>query len=173
MPSGATRPACSVVIGSYVRSSRLTLLSDPVVFIADRILAVEPLEPPDRKMAPSYVLEVLDERIVYRGASKGADDRKRLRGYLLGHHQSEARRDLGDELQEDGRSLVDDATLGNEPCGFGYRFGEHASNREISALGGIGGSGASAQCKDLDTRENGLRIGQILSLALRDVRDRP
>ena len=95
------------------------LVSDLVVFSADLILAIKPLEPADRKMAAGHVLEVLDERIVHRGAPKGADDWKCLRGDLLGHHQPKARRDLGDELEKDGCSLLDDATLGNEPRGFG------------------------------------------------------
>jgi hypothetical protein len=55
------------------------LPSDPVVFHADLVLAIEPLEPAYREMTPGHVLEVLDERIVHRGASEGADDRKRLR----------------------------------------------------------------------------------------------
>jgi len=55
-----------------------------------------PLEPADRKMTTGHVLEV---RIVHRGTPKGADDRKCLRGDLLGHHQPKARRDLGDELK--------------------------------------------------------------------------
>ena len=109
-------------------------------------------------MTTGHLLEVLDERIVHRSAPKGANDRKCLRCDLLGHHQSEARRHLGDEFEKDGGTLLDDATLGNEPGGFGYRLGEHASNREISALGCIGGSGASAQCEDLNTGENGTRV---------------
>src|ERR1700730_18945127 len=44
------------------------LVSDLVVFSADLILAIKPLEPADRKMAAGHVLEVLDERIVHRGA---------------------------------------------------------------------------------------------------------
>src|ERR1700730_4115779 len=134
------------------------LVSDLVIFSADLILAIKPLEPADRKMAAGHVLEVLDERIVHRGAPKGADDRKCLRGDLLGHHQPKARRDLGDELKENGSTLLDDATLGNEPGGFGYRLGEHGSNSKIPACGCIGGSGASAQCEDLNTGENGLRV---------------
>src|SRR3984893_340697 len=135
----------------------LKLVSGLVVFSADLILAIKPLEPADRKMAAGNVLEVLDERIVHRGAPKGADDRKCLRGDVLGHHQHKARRDLGDELEKDGCSLLDDATLGNEPRGFGYRLGEHASNREISALGRVGRSGSPPQCEDLNTRDNGPR----------------
>jgi hypothetical protein len=50
---------------------------------------------------------VLDERVVHRGASKGADDRKCLRCDLLGHHQPEARRYLGDELEKDRSTLLD------------------------------------------------------------------
>ena len=71
------------------------LVSDLVVFSADLILAIKSLEPADRKMAAGHVLEVLDERIVHGGAPKGADDRKCLRGDLLGHHQPKARRDPG------------------------------------------------------------------------------
>jgi hypothetical protein len=56
------------------------------------------------------VLEVLDERIVHCGASEGADDRKHLRGYLLGHHQSEARRGLRDDRAD----TVGGCTAGNE-----------------------------------------------------------
>jgi hypothetical protein len=37
-------------------------------------------------MTTGHAVEMLDERIVHRGASKGANDRKGLRGDLLGHH---------------------------------------------------------------------------------------
>ena len=83
------------------------LLSDLVVFSADLVLAIEPLEPADRKMTTGHLLEVLDERIVHRSAPKGANDRKCLRCDLLGHHQPEARRYLGDELEKDRSTLLD------------------------------------------------------------------
>jgi len=67
--------------------SESRLLSDLIVSSADLVLAIKPLEPTDRKMTTGHVLEMLDERIVHRGAPKGANDRKRLRGDLLGHHQ--------------------------------------------------------------------------------------
>jgi hypothetical protein len=63
-----------------------------------------------------HVLEVLDECIVHRSAAECADDREGLRGDLLGHHESEARSDLGYELQEDRRSLLDDAAFGLKPA---------------------------------------------------------
>src|SRR4030088_2478846 len=75
------------------------LVGDLVVFSADLILAIKPLEPADRKMTTGHVLEVLDERIVHRGAPKGADDRNCLRGALLGPLQPNALPDLGDELE--------------------------------------------------------------------------
>src|SRR6266851_2327505 len=116
-------PTASAASLEFQKGRKLTkepyskLVSDLVVFSADLLLAIKPLEPADRKMTTGHVLEVLDERIVHRGAPKGADDRKCLRGDLL-----------------------------------------HASNREISALGCVGGSGASAQCEDLNTGENGLWV---------------
>jgi hypothetical protein len=53
-----------VVRGSFKAPSKL--LSDLVVFCADFVLAVEPLEPVDRKMTTGHLLEVLDKRIVHR-----------------------------------------------------------------------------------------------------------
>jgi hypothetical protein len=134
------------------------LLSDLVVFSADLVLAIEPLEPADRKMTTGHLLEVLDERIVHRSAPKGANDRKCLRCDLLGHHQPEARGYLGDELEKDRSTLLDDPTLGNEPRSFGYGFCEHASNRKISALGRVGRSGSPAQSEDLNARQSSLRV---------------
>jgi hypothetical protein len=105
-----TRDACREKRTSrfkpFVRDSS-KLLSDPVVFSADLILAIKPLEPADCEMTTGHLLEVLDERVVHRGASKGADDRKCLRCDLLGHHQPEARRYLGDELEKDRSALLD------------------------------------------------------------------
>jgi hypothetical protein len=146
-------------------------LSDLIVFGADLILAIESLKPADREMTTGHVLEVLDECIIYRRTAKGSNDWKRLRGYLLRHNQSKARRDLSDELKENGRSLLDYTALRNEPSGLGYGLGEHPSNRKISALGCVHGSGASPERENLNTGENRRRVGQILPLALRYVGD--
>src|SRR3982074_3080821 len=143
------------------------LLSDLVVFSADLVLAIEPLEPADRKMTADHLLEVLDERIVHRSAPKGANDRKCLRCDLLGHHQPGARGYLGDALEKDRSPLLADPPVGNKPRSFGYGFCEHASNRKISALGRVGRSGSPAQSEDLNARQSSLRGRQTLTLALR------
>lgn len=49
---------------------------------------------------------MIDERIVDRRASESADDREGQRGDLLRDHEAEARRNLADELQEDGRASL-------------------------------------------------------------------
>ena len=49
-------------------------------------------------MTTGDILEMLDERVVHRCATEGADERQGLRGNLLRNHQSEACSDLGDEL---------------------------------------------------------------------------
>ena len=124
-------------------------------------------------MTAGDILEMLDERVVHRCATEGADERQGLRGNLLRNHQSEACSDLGDELQQDGRTFLEDAAFGDEPGGFRHRLGEHASNGEVSALRYVRRSDPPAQCEDLDAGEGGLRIGQVLALASCDVRDRP
>ena len=135
------------------------MLSDLIVFGADLVLAIESLKPADREMTTGHVLEVLDECIIYRRTAKGSNDWKRLRGYLLGHNQSKARRDLSDELKENGRSLLDYAALRNEPSGLGYGLGEYASNGEISALRCVRRSGPPAERENLDARKSSLRVG--------------
>jgi hypothetical protein len=73
--------------------------SDQVIFGADPLLAVDPLETAHRKMTTGDILEMLDERVVHRGTAEGADEGHGLRRNLLRDHQSEACSDLGDELQ--------------------------------------------------------------------------
>ena len=124
-------------------------------------------------MTTGDILEMLDERVVHRCATEGADEGQGLRGNLLRNHQSEACSDLGGELQKDGRTFLEDAAFGDEPGGFRHRLGEHASNGEVSALRYVRRSDPPAQCEDLDAGEGGLRIGQVLALASCDVRDRP
>jgi hypothetical protein len=60
------------------------------------------------------ILEMLDEHVVHRCTAEGADEGQGLRGNLLRDHQSEACSDLGDELQQDGRTLLEDAAFGDE-----------------------------------------------------------
>ena len=54
------------------RSSKRS--SDQVIFGADPIFAVDPLETAHRKMTTGDVLEMLDERVVHGGTTEGADD---------------------------------------------------------------------------------------------------
>jgi hypothetical protein len=129
---------------------RSKLPGDQVIFGANFRLAIKALEPAYREVPTSDVLEVLDECIVYGRTAEGADDGERLSGDLLRNHHPEARSNLGDELQEDRRSFLDDAAFGDEPGSFSDRLGKHASDGEVSALGCVRGSGPSSQCEDLD-----------------------
>jgi hypothetical protein len=137
-----SRRSCFVVLAE--------LLSDTVVFITDQILAIQALEAADREMASRDVLKVFDECVVLRGAAKGADDRECLGGGFLRNDQSEPRGDLGDELQQNGRTFLDHAAFGDEPRGLGYCLGQHPPDGEVSALGCVGRSGPTAQCEDFD-----------------------
>src|SRR6202023_3053415 len=101
-------------------------------------------------MTTGDVLEMLDERVVHRCTAKGADEGQGLRGNLLRDHQSEACSDLGGELQQDGRTFLEDAAFGDKPGGFRHRLRKHASNSEVSALRYVGRSSPPAQCEDLD-----------------------
>ncbi len=53
---------------------RSTLYGDQVIFGANPFLAVESLEAANREMPASYILEMRDERVVYRRAAEGADE---------------------------------------------------------------------------------------------------
>jgi hypothetical protein len=112
---------------------------------------------------------MLDKRIIHRSAAEGSEDGKGLRGDLLGDHNSEARRDLADELEKDGSAFVDDAAFGDEPGDFRHGLCDHASDGEISALGSVRRSGAAAQREDLHACESRFRIGQVFALAACDV----
>src|ERR1700722_8612248 len=134
--------------GSATRRSKRSC--DQVIFGADPLFAVDPLEAAHRKMTTGDVLEMLDERVVYRSAAEGTDDGEGLRGNLLRDHQSEACSDLSHELQEDRRSFLEEAAFSDEAGGFRHRVGEHTSNGEVSALRFVGRPGPPAQCADLD-----------------------
>src|ERR1700688_2166308 len=91
------------------RTHRSKRPGDQVIFGADPLLAVDPLEAAHRKMTTGDVLEMLDERVVHRCTAEGADEGQGLRGNLLRDHQSEACSDLSHELQEDRRSFLEEA----------------------------------------------------------------
>src|SRR6476660_1365654 len=149
------------------------LLGNPVVFCANHILPICALKAANREMTLSDILKVLDECIIDRSATESSGDWQSLRSELLRHDQAEARRDLGNEFEQDRRSLLDNATLGNEPSGFGNSLCEHSPNRKISALRCVVGAGAPAEREDFDTGESSLRIRQVLPLALGYVCDGP
>jgi hypothetical protein len=68
------------------RSITLKLAGDPIIFGSNLFLAVDPLQATHRKMTTGDVLEMVDERVVHRGAAQGADDGEGLRGnFLRGH----------------------------------------------------------------------------------------
>jgi hypothetical protein len=147
---------------------RSKLLSDLIVFSADHILAIKPLEATDRKMTTGHVLEMLDERIVHRGAAKGANDRKGLRGDLLGHHHPEARRDLGDELRRMGApSLMTPRSATNRAASVTVLASIPRTAKY--PLSDASADPASAQCEDLSTGETRLRVRQIFAFALGNV----
>jgi hypothetical protein len=73
-------------------------------------------------MTARDLLEMFDERVIDGRAAEGADDGKGLRGDFLGNHHSEARRDLGDELEKDRSAFLDDAAFGDEAGGFRDRL---------------------------------------------------
>jgi hypothetical protein len=77
------------------------------------------------------------------------------------------------ELQQDRRSFLEETAFSNEAGGFRHCLGEHTSNGEVAALRCVGRPRPPAQCEDLDAGESGLGIGQVLTLAASDVRDRP
>ena len=106
---------------------------------ADRILAVDALEAPDREMAAGDGLEMVREGGVQGGAAERADHRHGLGGELLRHHQTEARGDLGREADEHGRALLDQAALGNVTGGLRDGFRQRAADREVAALGEVVG----------------------------------
>jgi hypothetical protein len=89
--------------GSATRRSKRS--SDQVIFGANPLLAVDPLEAAHREMPAGDILEVFDERVVHRCATEGADNGQGLDGNLLRDHQSEPSGDLCDEFQKDGRPL--------------------------------------------------------------------
>ncbi len=51
------------------------LYGDQVIFGANPFLAVESLEAAHREMPAGDILEMRDERVVYRRAAEGADER--------------------------------------------------------------------------------------------------
>src|SRR5262245_16422482 len=81
---------------------------ETLIFPMHEVLAIGPLEPANDEVAACDVLEVLDERVIHGGAAQRADHRDGLRRSLLRHHHAEARRDLGDEANEDGAAFLDD-----------------------------------------------------------------
>src|ERR1700693_6235325 len=112
------------------RTHRSKRPGDQVIFGADPLLAVDPLEAAHRKMTTGDVLEMLDERVVHRCTAEGADEGQGLRGNLLRDHQSEACSDLSYELQQDGRSFLEEPAFSDEPGAFRHRLRKHASNGE-------------------------------------------
>src|ERR1700728_2228656 len=104
------------------RTRRSKGSSDQVIFGADPLLAIEPLEAAHRKMTAGDILEMIDERVVHRCTAECADEGQGLRGDFLSNHHSEARSDLSYELQQDRRSFLEEAAFGDEAGGFCHRL---------------------------------------------------
>jgi hypothetical protein len=66
---------------------------------------------------------MLDERVVHRRTAERAEEGEGLRGDLLRDHQSEACSDLGDELQQDRRSFLEEAALTGNGMDEGVALG--------------------------------------------------
>src|ERR1700733_16238592 len=127
------------------RTRRSKGSSDQVIFGADPLLAIEPLEAAHRKMTAGDILEMIDERVVHRCTAEGADEGQGLRSNLLRHYQSEACSDLSHELQKDRRSFIEEAAFSDEAGVFRHRLGEHTSHGEVSDLRSVGRAGPAAQ----------------------------
>ena len=146
--------------------------AQPLVLRPHRLPAVGALEPADGEVAAGHILEMIDEGVVHRRSAERAHDRQRLRGELLGDHHAEAGCDLRDEADQDRGAFLDDAAFGDEARGLGDRFRQHAAHHEIAALGGVSGGAARAERKHLHAGERGIRVGEVLALAARDIGDR-
>src|SRR5215216_7430023 len=129
--------------GAVNRAS--AFLSKALIFRPDNAFAVGAFEPANGKMTFSHVLEMLDERVVHRGTAERTDDRERLSGDLLRHHDAKAGRHLHDEANENWAAFLDEAALGDESCGFRHALRQHTADGEISALRSIVRARPSAQ----------------------------
>jgi hypothetical protein len=104
------------------------------VFRPNDVFAVVSFQATHCEMTFRQVLKMLDESVVHHSAAKRTHDWKRLRGYLLRHHHSKARRHLSNEAYENWGSLFDNTALCNEasvtplaimPRPAKFRFQEH------------------------------------------------
>ena len=78
---------------------------------------------------------------------------------------------MGDEADQDGGAFLDDAAFGDEARGLGDGFRQHAAHHEIAALGRVPRSAAGAEREHLHAGGRGIRVGEVLALAARDIGD--
>jgi len=149
------------------------LVAKTLVCGPDGILAVASFEPAHDEVRPRYLLEVVNERVVHRGAAERADDRHSLRCELLRHNYAEAGCDLRNEPDQDRRAFREHPAFGDEARGLRDRFGEQPAGSEIPALRRIRLAIARPQGEHLQAGEGALRVREVLALAACDVSDRP
>ena len=95
------------------------LVAKTLVCGPDGILAVASFEPAHDEVRPRYLLEVVNERVVHRGAAERADDRHGLRCELLRHNYAEAGCDLRNEPDQDRRAFREHVLLISFPDNIG------------------------------------------------------
>ena len=79
-------------------------------------------------------LEMVGEGGVDRRAADRAENRRRLGGELLAHHNAEARGDLRNQPRHHRRGKGGDPLSGDKARAVADRLGERGPNREIPAL---------------------------------------
>src|ERR1700679_1608713 len=119
---------------------------------------MQTLQAPHDEMPAGQGLEMIGEGGVDRRAADRAQNRRRLGGDLLAHHDSEARRDLRNQPRDDRRGLGGDAFGGDETRTVADRLSERGPNREIPALEGALSAPLSAEREYLDAGES--RLGR-------------
>src|SRR4029453_11288280 len=117
-PNPAPRSIEAVASWSEIGRPASILPGEALIFPVHEVFPVDALEPADDEVAAGDVLEMLDERVIHRGAPHRADHRDGLAAGFLRHHHAEARRDLRDEANEDRAAFLDHTALGDEARGL-------------------------------------------------------
>ena len=110
------------------------LAPQALVLEGNHARAVPALQAPHDEMPAGQRLEMVGEGRIDRRAADRAQDRCRLGGELLAHHDAEARGDLRNQPRDDRRGLGADALGGDKARAVADRFGERGADGEIAAL---------------------------------------
>jgi hypothetical protein len=132
--------------------------SDPIMFGAHRLRAVNAFERAHGEMPAREAMEILDKGKIDRGAAESADNRYSLNRKLLGDDGAKPRNNRRERAMRHRRGAMRGTLMHRGIHGERQAAGKQYPQREIATLRTLGGGSGVPQREDLEAGETGARV---------------